>query len=260
MELLRHALFLTGVQLILIISAGIIFVILGYKLYLYGVDRGQGKLRSKSESYKLIFSGSGPGLLFMFLGGLIVIFSIYSFAIVLERGILKNELSVIPEKSANPLPGEVEQPDTTRITEHYSEASIAGISIKPSLSLQTTEVKPKNKRQVKRMLNVAEFGPQGSKSVYRNETELSRVINMHNKAIEYCYKRETRDNPKLKGDLEVEFMIEYNGRVKDVRIVRSSLYSRNIEKCISDRIRGWRFKAIDQQDGDFKVRQKYIFG
>jgi TonB family protein len=252
--------FLRAVQIILIITAGIIFVVLGYKLFLYGVDRGRGKLRSKSETYKLIFSGSGPGLFFMILGGLIVLFSIYSVSIALETGTLKNELSTNSEDTFKPLSADLGQADTTKIAELFSEASFAGISTRPASPLRNYEVKPKNKRKIERTLNAAEFGIQGSKSVYRNENELSRVINKHNKAIEYCYKKETRNNPKLKGDLEVEFSIEYNGRVKDVRIVRSSVYSKKIEKCISDRIRGWRFKAIDQQEGDVKVRQKYIFG
>jgi TonB family protein len=252
--------FLRAVQLILIITAGIIFVILGYKLFLYGVDRGRSKLRSKSEPYKLIFSGSGPGLFFMVLGGLIIIFSIYSVGIALESGTLKNELSAISETALKPLSSDPERADTTQIAELFSEASFAGISTKPSSSLSNEKVKPKVRRQIERTLNAADFGIQGSRSVYRNENELSRVINKHNKAIEYCYKKEKRNNPKLQGDLEVEFSIEYNGRVKDVKIVRSSVYSKKIEKCISDRIRGWRFKAIEKHEGDVKVRQKYIFG
>jgi hypothetical protein len=252
--------FLRAVQLILIILAGITFVIIGYKLFLYGVDRGRGKLRSKSELYKLIFSGSGPGLFFMVLGGLTVLFSVYSMGIALETGNLKNDLSGNPEPLSNPLSANVEQSDTTRIPETLSEASFVGISSQPSSSSRPDKVKPKEKRRIKSTLNAAGFKMQGSKSIYRSEDELSRVINKHNKAIEYCYKKETRNNPNLKGDLEVEFTIEYNGRVKAVRIVRSSVYNKNIEKCISDRIRGWRFKEIDQQDGDVKVRQKYLFG
>ena len=237
MELLRNAMFLRSVKLILIILAGTTCVILGYKLFLYGIDKGRSKLRSKSEIYKLIFSGSAPGLFFMVLGGLFLLFSIYSIGVASGTGNLNRDLSGIPEQLSNPLSTDVELPDTTSITELISEASIIGIPTKPSSSLRTKKVKPKNKRQIKGALTATDIGIIGKKSVYRSEKELSRVINKHNMAIEYCYKKETKINPNLKGDLDVEFTIDYSGRVNMVRIVRSSMYNKNIEKCISNRIR-----------------------
>lgn len=260
MELLRDVAFLRGVQLILIILAGVIFVILGYKLFLYGVNKGRGKLRAKSEIYKLIFSGSGPGLFFMIFGGLIVIYSVYSVGVSSKLSDLKNEFPGISEQSSTSSAVDVELSDTTKITEPLSEASIVGLSNKPSFYVRSDAIKSKNKSRVKRSLNIADFGMQGSKSAYRSEKELSRVINKHNSAIEYCYKKESKSRPTLKGDLDVEFTIDYNGRVKTVRIVRSSMYNKNIEKCISNRIRGWRFKPIAENEGDVKVIQKYIFG
>ena len=86
------------------------------------------------------------------------------------------------------------------------------------------------------------------------------MINSHNDAIEYCYKKEAKLNPNLKGDVLVEFTIQFNGRVRSVRVIQSSLRSKKVESCISGRIRGWRFKPIDRSEGDVKVRQKYIFG
>jgi TonB family protein len=109
-------------------------------------------------------------------------------------------------------------------------------------------------------LDAASVSGKGSKSANRSSEELSRVINSHNDAIEFCYKKEAKLNPNLKGDIQVEFTVGFNGRVKAVRIVRSSLRNKNVENCISSRTRGWRFKPIDQKEGDVKVRQKYIFG
>ncbi len=116
------------------------------------------------------------------------------------------------------------------------------------------------KGSIKMALDAARVSGKGSKAANRGSDELSRVINSHNDAIEYCYKKESKLNPNLKGDIQVEFTIGYNGRVKAVRIVRSSMRSKNVESCISGRIRGWRFKPIDKSEGDVKVRQKYIFG
>ena len=116
------------------------------------------------------------------------------------------------------------------------------------------------KGSIKMALDAARVSGKGSKAANRGSDELSRVINSHNDAIEYCYKKESKLNPNLKGDIQVEFTIGYNGRVKAVRIVRSSMRSKNVESCMSGRIRGWRFKPIDKSEGDVKVTQKYIFG
>lgn len=116
------------------------------------------------------------------------------------------------------------------------------------------------KGSIKMALDDASVSGTGSKAANRGSEELSRVINSHNDAIEYCYKKESKLNPNLKGDVQIEFTIGFNGRVKAVRIVRSSMRNKNVESCISSRIRGWRFKPIDKKEGDVKVRQKYIFG
>ncbi len=113
---------------------------------------------------------------------------------------------------------------------------------------------------IKMAMDAASVTGKGSKSANRGGEELSRVINSHNDAIEYCYKKEAKLNPNLKGDIQIEFTVGYNGRVKGVRVVRSSLRNKKVESCISSRIRGWRFKPIDKREGDVKVRQKYIFG
>jgi TonB family protein len=196
----------------------------------------------------------------MIVGGLIILYSVLSIGLPSDIAFLKNKLTGSSEQSSDPLSANTSLPDTTITTRYLAEASISGISSGPSKATRTEQVKSTNKRQIKRVLNPTGFKTPGKKSVYRSQEELSRVINKHNNAIEYCYKKELRTNPTLKGDLDVEFTIDYSGKVKAVRIVRSSIYSKNIEKCIANRIRAWRFKAISQSDGDVKVRQKYIFG
>ena len=100
----------------------------------------------------------------------------------------------------------------------------------------------------------------GTKAANRSGEEISRTINTHNDAVEYCYKREAKLNPNLKGDILVEFVIGYDGRVNAARVTDSSLQNKSIESCIISRVRGWRFKPISQAEGDVTVRQKYIFG
>jgi len=116
------------------------------------------------------------------------------------------------------------------------------------------------KGSIQMALDAARVSGKGSKAANRSSDEISRVINSHNDAIEYCYKRESKLNPNLKGDVLVEFTISHNGRVVDSKILDSSLRNKQVESCITSRIRGWRFKPIDQKEGDVRVRQKYIFG
>ncbi len=85
------------------------------------------------------------------------------------------------------------------------------------------------KGSISMALDAARVSGKGSKSANRSGEELSRVINSHNDAVEYCYKREAKLNPNLKGDVLVEFVVGYNGRVKNVRITQSSLRNKKVE-------------------------------
>jgi len=113
---------------------------------------------------------------------------------------------------------------------------------------------------IKMALEGARVSGTGSKAANRSSEEISREINNHNDAVEHCYKRESRLNPGLKGDLVVEFVIGWNGRVVSVEVVQSSLKNKNVENCVKDRIKSWRFKPIDKNEGNVTVKQKYIFG
>ena len=113
---------------------------------------------------------------------------------------------------------------------------------------------------IKMALDNARVSGSGTKAANRSSEEISRVINSHNDAVEFCYKREARINPNLKGDLIIEFIIGWNGRIVSSKIVNSSIKSKNIANCVKGRIRSWRFKPINKNEGNVTVRQKYIFG
>jgi hypothetical protein len=113
---------------------------------------------------------------------------------------------------------------------------------------------------IKMALESARVSGTGTKAANRSSEEISRVINSHNDAVEFCYKRESRINPNLKGDLIIEFVIGWNGRIVKSKIVSSSINNRKIENCVKGRIRSWRFKPIGKTEGNVTVRQKYIFG
>ena len=101
----------------------------------------------------------------------------------------------------------------------------------------------------------------GRKSIYRSPDAIQEVLISHNAAIRYCYERELKRNPTLKGKIMVRITIGADGAVKDAAIVNSSLNSERVERCILARIRLWKdFKPIDEAEGDVTFRQVYTFG
>ncbi len=110
------------------------------------------------------------------------------------------------------------------------------------------------------ILESARVSGSGARYALRSSEEISAMINDHNQAIEYCYKRALKLSPGLEGSVVVEFVIGHTGRTGQARILQSSLADKSVETCILSRIRGWRFRPIERTGGTVTVRQKYIFG
>ena len=101
----------------------------------------------------------------------------------------------------------------------------------------------------------------GIKSESRDPDQVSEVINRHNSSIQYCYQRELKQNPDLRGKMVVRFTVTPAGEVKDVKIISSTLNSPRAERCVITRIKRWDdFGAIDPSKGDATFRQVYTFG
>jgi TonB family protein len=116
------------------------------------------------------------------------------------------------------------------------------------------------KGSIRLAIGDASVSGRGSKAANRGSDEILRVINSHTDAINYCYKREAKLDPNLKGTVTVQFVINFNGRVGNVRILSNSTNNKQLESCIINKIRLWRFKEIDQREGDVTTRTKFIFG
>jgi len=95
----------------------------------------------------------------------------------------------------------------------------------------------------------------------RDIDEVATIVLAHNSAIQYCYERELRRNPDLKGKVAVRFTILPEGVVDNVKIISSTLNNERIERCIISRISRWDdFGAIDPSLGKATFRQVYTFG
>lgn len=101
----------------------------------------------------------------------------------------------------------------------------------------------------------------GTKSAGRNPTVIHEVLMGHVKAVQYCYERELKRNPALKGKVTVRITVAAAGNVSNVEIVNSTLNNSRVERCIMSRIRLWKdFPPIDPAEGSVTFRQVYTFG
>lgn len=67
------------------------------------------------------------------------------------------------------------------------------------------------------------------------------VIRRHQSEIKFCYERELQQNPKLAGKIAVSFTIDGSGNISDAQIAESGVDNANVEGCMLERIRRWKF-------------------
>jgi TonB family protein len=109
--------------------------------------------------------------------------------------------------------------------------------------------------------STSDVAGQAKKSVHRSPDAIHEVMLRHVSAVRYCYDRELRKNPTLKGKIVVRITVAPDGTVKDASVVSSTLNDANVESCILSRIHSWNdFEPISASEGDVTFRQVYTFG
>jgi len=108
---------------------------------------------------------------------------------------------------------------------------------------------------------IEEPAEDGKATGSRDRDAVAAVVTRHNSAIQFCYQKEVRRNPNLKGKLVVRFVITPQGSIAGVNIISSTLNNPAIESCIIERLKRWDdFGAIDPAKGNTTFRQVYTFG
>jgi len=156
--------------------------------------------------------------------------------------------------AANPEKGRITQKGTRSIETGAIDELIAGKG-----QASSTEIQRTGNIVVEQVSEIAD--ERGIKSESRDADRVSEVVNRHNSSIQYCYQRELKQYPDLKGKLVVRFTIGTDGKIKDVKVISSTLNSPSIERCVISRIKRWDdFGAIDPSRGEATFRQVYTFG
>lgn len=70
---------------------------------------------------------------------------------------------------------------------------------------------------------------------------IGKVIGKNARQVLACYEAALTRSPDLAGKLAVRFTIEPTGRVGDLEITESTLDSPDVERCVENRIKRWRF-------------------
>ncbi len=70
---------------------------------------------------------------------------------------------------------------------------------------------------------------------------IMKVIKRHQNEIKFCYEQELQKNPSLGGKVAVAWTIDPAGGVSEANVSESSIGNANVESCIVQRIRRWKF-------------------
>jgi hypothetical protein len=70
---------------------------------------------------------------------------------------------------------------------------------------------------------------------------IRRVILLHRREVSSCYEQGVRQKPDLHGRIKTKFVISGTGKVTSAMISSSTLKDRDVEKCITNKIKRWVF-------------------
>lgn len=89
-----------------------------------------------------------------------------------------------------------------------------------------------------------------------DKDQIAAVINRHIGEVIYCYEKGLQVQPSLSGRVGVKFVINGSGIVSSASVATSSLNSAQVEGCVVNRLRTWKFpKPI----GGVNVKVQYPF-
>ncbi len=90
-----------------------------------------------------------------------------------------------------------------------------------------------------------------------DERGVQMALKRRERGIQQCYERALKSNPKLKGKVIIEWGINEEGRVVQIKVVQNTLGEPGVGDCISDIISRIRFPGATK--GIVPVRKTFVF-
>jgi TonB family protein len=87
---------------------------------------------------------------------------------------------------------------------------------------------------------------------------IRRIVRAHINEIRYCYNQELTRNPNLEGVVTIDFVIDATGRVTSSSAAEGGIGNRNLESCVANRVRRWKFPK-PPGGGTISVRYPFTF-
>ncbi len=106
--------------------------------------------------------------------------------------------------------------------------------------------------------NLSKLNTYNSNTVYTiTRSDILRYVRKNNEQIRVCYTNELKRTPKLSGTLMTEWSISKQGTINNVRIKESSLHNDNLENCVINTIKTWKFP--ENLTGEVTVQYPFSF-
>lgn len=86
---------------------------------------------------------------------------------------------------------------------------------------------------------------------------VKRALSRRKAAFKQCYESALKSNSKLKGKLVIEFTINGRGRVTKARVVKDTVGSSEVAKCVVKAMK--RVKFPKPEDGDVTISNSFVF-
>jgi hypothetical protein len=90
-----------------------------------------------------------------------------------------------------------------------------------------------------------------------SRSEVLQVINSHLHEVQACYERALGGNKTLGGRVVFEWVVEGNGKPRNVRVRSSTLGNPKVSNCIRSKISSWRFPR--PRGGDVSISFPFLF-
>ena len=87
---------------------------------------------------------------------------------------------------------------------------------------------------------------------------IRKVVHDHRAQIRACYEQELNAKPKLAGKLTTAWTIDPQGLVTESHVSDSTLSDGNVERCVTSRIKTWRF-PLPKGGGEVFVTYPFLF-